>query len=80
MWTIAGTFNPSWGDDWELHGAGFQAPLGHNMVLGSAGGRPLLQVGRVGMVVPGDSWALNLREQNLQFPFHLGPTLFLAPS
>lgn len=52
-------------------GADFQALPRNYMILGSAGGRFLVQVGRVGVVVPGDSWALNLREQNLHFSFHL---------
>lgn len=56
----------------ESHsGVGFQALPRNYMVLGSAGGRFLVQVGRVGVVVPGDSWALNLRDKNLHFLFHL---------
>lgn len=61
-------------------GAGFQALTGSDMVFSTAGSRLLVQAGRVAGVVPGDSWAPNLRKQSLQLLFHPESAPLQAPS
>lgn len=51
-------------------GTGFPGLPANSMVLGSSGGGLLVQAGKVGVVVLGDSWAVNFNSESRSSSSH----------